>query len=452
MRPRLRRPAVSLAAATTVLTVLLAGCTAAGQSPGRHVTITVQPQTSLADQAVRFRVTGLAPGELATVQTTSTDAAGVHWRASATYRADPAGDVDPSRAPARSGSYPGVSVMGLIWSMRPAGPDPAGAYFWHGGVPQEFTVTVSVHGARVAVTTFQRQLSAMTIQPESLRADGFVGDFFRPAAAIPDRTAVLVLGGSSGGLPALASGFLASSGYPSLGVAYFREPGLPKTLSRIPLEYFARALRWPRRQPGVDPARVAVLGVSRGSEAAQLLGVHYPRLVHAVIASVPSNVAICSYPGCTGPAWTLHGRALPYTREFDNPAPTDNPAAVIPDQRIRGPVFLDCGTADQTWTSCRYARAILSLLTAHHDRWAHVLYIYPGAGHWVGSLVPYEPYSPAATELDPSYPADQRALPLLWQHVLRFLAGLTSYPEGCARLRAVRHALLRPAGPARMAS
>jgi len=45
------------------------------------VTITVQPQTSLADQAVRFRVTGLAPGELATVQTTSTDAAGVHWHA-----------------------------------------------------------------------------------------------------------------------------------------------------------------------------------------------------------------------------------------------------------------------------------------------------------------------------------------------------------------------------------
>jgi hypothetical protein len=36
----------------------------------------------------------------------------------------------------------------------------------------------------------------------------------------------------------------------------------------------------------------------------------------------------------------------------------------------------------------------LRLLDAHHDRWAHVLYAYPGAGHPVGTLVPYEPTSP----------------------------------------------------------
>jgi hypothetical protein len=147
--------------------------------------------------------------------------------------------------------------------------------------------------------------------------------------------------------------------------------------------------------------------------------------VHAVIASVPSNVAICSSPGCTGPAWTLHGQALPYTSEFDNPSPADNPAAVIPDQRIQGPVFLDCGEADQTWTSCSYAQAILRLLDAHHDRWAHVLYAYPGAGHAVGSLVPYEPASPVA---DPDYAADQQARALLWPHLLTFLAGLKHNP------------------------
>jgi hypothetical protein len=43
----------------------------------------------------------------------------VHWLASATYRADPAGKVDPSSAPAISGSYHGVAGMGLIWSMQP---------------------------------------------------------------------------------------------------------------------------------------------------------------------------------------------------------------------------------------------------------------------------------------------------------------------------------------------
>jgi len=173
---------------------------------------------------------------------------------------------------------------------------------------------------------------------------------------------------------------------------------------------------------------IAVLGISHGSEAAQLLGVYYPKLVHGVIASVPSNVALCSYPGCTGPAWTLHGRALPYTSEFDIPTPTDDPAAVIPDQRIQGPVFLDCGEADQIWISCPFAQAILSLLDAHHDRWTHVLYAYPGAGHFVGSLVPYEPVAPAFARADPNYVADQEADALLWPHLLHFLGGLAASP------------------------
>lgn len=110
---------------------------------------------------------------------------------------------------------------------------------------------------------------------------------------------------------------------------------------------------------------------------------------------------------------------------MDDPSPTDNPAAVIPDQRIQGPVFLDCGEADQTWTSCSYAQAILRLLDAHHDRWAHVLYAYPRAGNPVGTFVPYEPTSPAA---DPDYVADQQALTLLWPHLLTFLGDLAHDP------------------------
>lgn len=414
-------------AAALVLAGLLSACTGSGSPPARAVRVTVRPGSSVEDQAVHIAVTGLSSGEPVTVQVSSTDARGVRWRSSATYRANATGVVDLDKAPATSGSYRGVSGMGVIWSMRPEGPDPAGAYFWADQVPMAFKVTVTTQGRRVASSGFERRFSPipLTQSAQSLRAEGFIGDFWHPTNTVTRRPAILVLGGSEGGLPGvLLPSLLASNGYPALGVAYFAEPGLPQALSRIPLEYFAKALRWLARQPGVNPSRLAVLGVSRGSEAAQLLGAYYPHLVHAVIASVPSNVALCSYPGCTGPAWTLRGKAVPYTSEFDQTSPTDNPAAVIPDERIQGPVFLACGEADETWISCPFARAILHLLNAHHDRWTHVLYAYPGAGHPVGELIPYEPDSAAVAALDPTYATDQKARVLLWPHVLSFLAEL----------------------------
>lgn len=418
--------------AALLLAAALAACSNAAARPAHRVRVAVTPQASLADQPVQISVSGLVAGEEATIRARSTDSKGVQWLSSATYRADASGDIDVSRARALSGSYRGVSGMGLIWSMRPTGPDPAGAYFWDDASPLRFTVTVTVRSSPVGSASFRRRFSrsALAHQAESLRADGFIGEFWHPAPAGTRRPAVLLIGGSGGGLPApLLPALLASNGYPTLGVAYFKEPGLPKTLSDIPLEYFARALRWLASQPGVDPAGIAVMGVSRGSEAAQLLGVYYPTLVHAVVAAVPSNVANCSYPGCTGPAWMLGGQALPYTSQFGNPSPTDDPAAVIQDQRIQGPVFLDCAEADQTWPSCPYAKAIIKLLDAHHDHWVHVLYANPGAGHTIGSLVPYEPYALAtATVESPGYAADQLALARVWPHLLTFLAGLTANP------------------------
>jgi len=428
---RASRPVVLVCTPAVLLCAgLLSGCTTQASQSERTVSVAVQPGSSFAGQPVAIQITGLSPGELVNVEVSSTDAYGVPWQASAAYRADPGGEVDLGTTAAISGSYRGVSGMGLIWSMYPLRPDPQG-YLWDGTTPLLFTLAVRAHGTQVASARFQRSFSPGPVgeSMESLAADGFVGEFWHPARPAPGGVAVLVLGGSEGGLPIpLLPALLAAAGYPALGVAYFAEPGLPQALSKIPLEYFATALRWLARQPGVDPARIAVLGVSRGSEAAQLLGVYYPALVHAVIASVPSNVALCSYPGCAGPAWTLHGQALPFTTEFDNPSPLDDPAAIIPDQRIQGPVFLDCGEADQTWISCPFARAILRLLDAHHDPWAHVLYAYPGAGHDVGELIPYEPYSPVVAAADPDYATDQQARALLWPHLLSFLAAFAQDP------------------------
>ena len=406
-----------------LLCLVAAGCGGAGTEHAAGARLSVVPALSAEDQPVDIGVSGLAPDQIVSLSVASTDAKGVRWTSAATFEADAQGVVSTGRSAARSGAYTGVWPMGLIAMMSATGPAPAGAYFWADAHPFRFVVSVAAQGKTIASSTFLRRFSsqALTHRPQSLSAAGLIGDFDYPAGA-ERRPAILLLGGSEGGIPGpLQAGLLAAQGYPVLALAYFKEPGLPQQLENVPLEYFAAALKWLGRQPQVDPTHIAVLGISRGSEAALLSGAYFPALVHAVIAMVPSDVALCSYPGCQGPAWTLHGHALPYTREFDDPQPTDQPAAVIPVKRIRGPIFLACGGDDQTWTSCPYADAIIAHLNAAHDHFPHVLYRYANAGHEVGAFVPYEPQAGN----DSADQADQEALAAVWPRLLDFLSAFS---------------------------
>jgi hypothetical protein len=140
-----------------------------------------------------------------------------------------------------------------------------------------------------------------------------------------------------------------------------------------------------------------------------------------VIASSPNDVALCSYPSCSEAAWTLNGTPVPYTTEFDNLQPSDNPDAVIPVQKIHGAIFLDCGKHDEVWTSCAFANAIMSGLAAHHDPYQHVLYAYSHASHALDTLIPYEPDKYAAADRGSSSQANQIAQAELWPRLVSFL-------------------------------
>jgi dienelactone hydrolase len=175
------------------------------------------------------------------------------------------------------------------------------------------------------------------------------------------------------------------------------EPGLPPALQNVSLDYFVKALMWLGQQPGVDPRRVAVMGASRGSEAALLLGAHFPQMVHAVAAYSPSSVVNPGLPatggGAGGSAWTLGGQPLPTVTlsESGNPAPESDPQAIIPVEDIRGPILLVSGEDDQLWPSPAYAIAIMARLDAASDPFPHRSLVYPGAGHGVVIAVPYGP-------------------------------------------------------------
>src|ERR1019366_2276878 len=206
----------------------------------------------------------------------------------------------------------GVDAMGLFWSARrdsvadrvPEAGDP-------NPPPRKWQLVAEAGGAVVAETTVLRSAVAADVNVTMVRANGLVGAFYQRAGE-ERHPAVIVLSGSGGGVPPASghAGGLASRGYAVLALAYFGAEGLPRSLSRIPLEYFGKALDWLAAQPAVDPSRIGLLGTSRGGELSLLLGSVFPQ-IKIVVAYVPSNVV---WGGCCDsriePSWTIEGLPL----------------------------------------------------------------------------------------------------------------------------------------------
>jgi dienelactone hydrolase len=368
----------------------LAGCTRGGDRDRVQASISVSPQTALVDQPVAVTVQGLPPEARTTVTARARDTDGITWSATAQFTATAAGEVSLGQ-PSVGGSYTGVNPMGLFTLMAPP-PAAAPDWFLYPEAGYDVTLQASVGGRVAAEASVRRQVpSAVGVVERRLRPakDGIFGNLYLPRNTAGRRPAVLVFGGSGGGLTtSMAAALLAAHGYPSLALAYFKAPGLPQSLHNIPLEYFTTALRVLRDQPGVDPRHVLVAGESRGGEAALQLGAYFPQLVNGVIAGVPSSVVNPGWPDTTRPAWTLGGRPLPAVSpsEFGQPNPPGAARAVIPVEHIGGPILLACGGQDAVWPSCGYVDAITARLRGHRFAYPVTALRYRDAGHLVGGL------------------------------------------------------------------
>ncbi|HEX5994699.1 MAG TPA: acyl-CoA thioester hydrolase/BAAT C-terminal domain-containing protein [Jiangellales bacterium] len=388
-----------------VLVLLLVAATpgCAVRRAAVHGTMTVTPSLALYDAPVTGSVRGLPSGAHTTITATATDAAGVAWSASAKFRANRDGVVSFDQAPL-GGSYAQADPMGLLEFMAPRGDaaeHPAFEQPLSGDYEVEFEA--SVNGSTVATTRIRRQSpGAAGVVPRDLRVptEGIYGTLFRPKDTSAKRPGVLVFGGSEGGLhPAVKSkaALLAAHGFPALALAYFDAPGLPDTLTAIPLEYFTKALSVLRARAGVDPQRVFLRGTSRGGEASLLLASYFPHLVNGVIAEVPSPYVVPSPARLDRSAWSLRGRDLPHAteRQLGAPAVAVDPRTHIPVERIRGPVLLTCGQIDPVWPSCPNVEDISARLTAHRFGYPVTVLRYPEAGHLVGTIQPYTSFTNA---------------------------------------------------------
>jgi dienelactone hydrolase len=404
---QMSRPVVAAAALALASTVW---ATASPRAPGARgetasLRLTATPTHTLVDEPVEIRLTGARAGELVTLEAATRDRAGTRWRSSVTLRANRAGVVDTH------------SHMRLFWSMRPPRGSAVPTFFAFSRGDMAFRLRASLEGKRTASTTIFRRVEARDLvkQDLSLAREGFVGTYYAPPSTPASAPAVLQIGGSIGGHGEFPAVLLASHGYPSLSVAYFKEPGLPGTLKDIPLEYFAEALTWLAAQPGVDARRLVVLGISRGAEAALLLGATFPNLVHGVVSCTGSSEVLGAFPG-PGAAWTLRGKPVP-------PGP-------LMVEKVGGPVLAFGGGKDAIGPSAQAVRAIVSRARSHGRRDV-VGRVYPQAGHGIGCIVPNVPLANAVRIGPSTYVAtggtpssNEQAAARSWPLVPKFLSNL----------------------------
>ena len=349
-------------------------------------------ESELADESFSIVIDGLKPRETYRVEMFLSDYYCINapmllahdglWKSTATFVSDKNGIIDMSQTPSCSGSYEGISTMGLFFNAKPLTNKRKKLPNSLSEIPllAHFFVDIKIMQGNtvIAERTFTRHYMSSQISHKDIYGRYFQGRLFYDKK-LRKAPAVIIVSGSEGRIEKAQNiaQLLSSRGYICLAVAYFGLEGLPKHLECIPLECLVEAKNYLRQHPQVDSEKIGIYGRSKGAELV-LAEESLFNDVQCLVLNSPSDVV---YEGIEGKwnshtsSWTHLQKELPYqklrlrdyllSKLFRKPIPKDC-SARIDISKLSSPILLLGSTVDEIWDASSAIDDIVSYYKGPH--------------------------------------------------------------------------------------
>ena len=360
------------------------------------VNIELISQTDLADESFYIAINGLEPRAMYCVEMYLSDYYCINapllldhdviWKSTAIFLSDQDGMIDTSQTASISGSYKGVSEMGLFFNAKPLKNRKRRLPSSLDRIPLRdcFGVEIKIRLGKdmVAEQSFVRRYMNLGVRYQDIYDKHFQGRLFYDEK-LRRAPAVIIVSGSEGRIEKAQNiaQLLSSRGYICLAIAYFGLEGLPQNLERIPIECLEEAKDFLYHHPQVDNTKIGIYGRSKGAELV-LAGQSILEDVQCLVLNSNSS------------SWTYLQKELPYqkfqlgeyllNKFFGKHIPEDS-RAQIDVSKISSPLLLLGSDVDEIWN----ASSAIDDIISHYKGESILFKKYHETGHML--TVAYQP-------------------------------------------------------------